>query len=175
MLKPIETHYRGYRFRSRLEARWAVFMDALGVAWTYEVEGFDLGVAGLYLPDFWLPQIECWVEIKGLPPTHAEIQKAQALASAGGRPVVLFAGEVDPRIVGGIATDRWYPAAYAWASCSVCGWVDIIDIVAARTVHCPQCNVVRWFRFTSPALRSAYDAARGARFEHGEQPHKAAS
>ena len=27
----IETEYCGYRFRSRLEARWAVFLDALGI------------------------------------------------------------------------------------------------------------------------------------------------
>lgn len=51
-IKPIETHYKGYRFRSRLEARWAVFFDALGVEWEYEPEGFDLGAAGWYLPDF---------------------------------------------------------------------------------------------------------------------------
>ena len=42
-LKAIETFYNGYRFRSRLEAKWAVFMDALGVRWEYESEGFDLG------------------------------------------------------------------------------------------------------------------------------------
>ena len=30
-IKPIETIYNGYRFRSRLEARWAVLFDALGV------------------------------------------------------------------------------------------------------------------------------------------------
>ena len=29
-LRPIETHYNGYRFRSRLEARWAVFFEAMG-------------------------------------------------------------------------------------------------------------------------------------------------
>ena len=29
MIKAIETVYNGYRFRSRLEARWAVFFDAL--------------------------------------------------------------------------------------------------------------------------------------------------
>jgi hypothetical protein len=39
---PIETLYRGYRFRSRLEARWAVFFDVAGIPWQYEVEGFDL-------------------------------------------------------------------------------------------------------------------------------------
>lgn len=32
-IKPIETKYKGYRFRSRLEARWAVFFDALGISW----------------------------------------------------------------------------------------------------------------------------------------------
>ena len=32
--------------RSRLEARWSVFFDALGLAWRYQIEGFDLGAAG---------------------------------------------------------------------------------------------------------------------------------
>ena len=54
-IKAIETRYKGYRFRSRLEARWAVFFDALCIEWEYEREGFVLPY-GPYLPDFWLPQ-----------------------------------------------------------------------------------------------------------------------
>lgn len=50
-LKPIETTYKGYRFRSRLEARWAVAFDSLGWDWQYEVEGYELR-GGRYLPDF---------------------------------------------------------------------------------------------------------------------------
>lgn len=46
MIKAIETKYKGYRFRSRLEARWAVFFDALGVRWEYEIEGFEKDVGG---------------------------------------------------------------------------------------------------------------------------------
>jgi hypothetical protein len=61
-IRPIETCYKGYRFRSRLEARWAVFLDALGVPWQYEPLGFDLGGVR-YLPDFWLPKIRTWLEI----------------------------------------------------------------------------------------------------------------
>jgi hypothetical protein len=62
-IKPIETKYQGYRFRSRLEARWAVFFDMLSIKWEYEKEGFNLdGV--YYLPDFWLPDQRCWIEIK---------------------------------------------------------------------------------------------------------------
>ena len=50
VIKAIETKYKGYRFRSRREARWAVFFDKLNVVYEYEPEGFDLD--GLwYLPD----------------------------------------------------------------------------------------------------------------------------
>lgn len=52
MIKAIETRYKGYRFRSRLEARWAVYFDALELEWEYEPEGFDLGNGEYYLPDF---------------------------------------------------------------------------------------------------------------------------
>lgn len=51
-IKPIETIYNGYRFRSRLEARWAVFLDSLGVKYEYEPEGFELPDGTRYLPDF---------------------------------------------------------------------------------------------------------------------------
>lgn len=52
MIQAIETVYKGYRFRSRLEARWAVFFDALKLEWEYEPEGFELGKGIRYLPDF---------------------------------------------------------------------------------------------------------------------------
>lgn len=65
-IKAIETRYAGCRFRSRLEARWARFFDFLGVRWEYEKEGFDLGKSGAYLPDFWLPDLGIWYEIKGV-------------------------------------------------------------------------------------------------------------
>ena len=42
-LKPIPTRYNDYRFRSRLEARWALFFDHLGIAYQYEPEGFEHG------------------------------------------------------------------------------------------------------------------------------------
>lgn len=71
MIKPIETFYHGQRFRSRLEARWAVFFDACGAEWEYEPEGFDVGNGVLYLPDFRLHNLQgrggptIWVEVKG--------------------------------------------------------------------------------------------------------------
>jgi hypothetical protein len=62
-IKAIETHYKGYRFRSRLEARWAVFLDAMHVKWYYEHEGYELS-SGWYLPDFWLPELGLHIEVK---------------------------------------------------------------------------------------------------------------
>ena len=63
-IKPIETIYKGYRFRSRLEARWAVFFDALGVEYEYEPEGYEFDDGTRYLPDFQLKDEDIFVEVK---------------------------------------------------------------------------------------------------------------
>lgn len=65
-VKIIETKYRGIVFRSRLEARWAVFFDQLGIEWQYEPQGFEKD-GDRYLPDF---RLSCkggdvWAEVKG--------------------------------------------------------------------------------------------------------------
>lgn len=64
-IKPVETEYNGYRFRSRLEARWAVFFDAAGIKYEYEPEGFETTKNARYLPDFYLPDFDTHVEVKG--------------------------------------------------------------------------------------------------------------
>lgn len=68
-IKAIETSYKGYRFRSRLEARWAVFFDALGLRWHYELEGFNFDEL-CYLPDFYLPDWDVYLEVKPDMPTN---------------------------------------------------------------------------------------------------------
>ena len=61
----LESTYKNQKFRSRLEARFAIFFDALGCEWQYEPEGFRLP-SGNYLPDFYLPKVEggAWIEVK---------------------------------------------------------------------------------------------------------------
>lgn len=75
-IKAIETRYKNYHFRSRTEARWAVFFDVLQMNWQYEAEGYQLP-SGLYLPDFYLPRNEIFIEIKGLAFTSLEKQKCK--------------------------------------------------------------------------------------------------
>lgn len=57
MIKAIETIYDGYKFRSRLEARWAVFFKSLEIKYEYEPEGFMLPSGAKYLPDF---RVKCY-------------------------------------------------------------------------------------------------------------------
>ena len=90
MIKAIETVYNGYRFRSRLEARWAVFFDTLGIEYDYEPEGFDLGELGYYLPDFYLPEMETWAEVKGGEPSKKDFKKMVAFSSAVEQPIILL-------------------------------------------------------------------------------------
>lgn len=96
-IKAIQTKYKGYNFRSRLEARWAVFFDAIKTNWQYEPEGFDLGEAGLYLPDFYLEDIDCWAEVKAKPLNQAERSKAFALSSFTNKPVIELLSIPEPQ------------------------------------------------------------------------------
>ncbi len=90
-IKAIQTNYKGYRFRSRLEARWAVFLDSIGESWEYEKEGYLLPT-GAYLPDFWLPRMNCWLEIKGVNPTENERQLCAELMETTGFAAVMAWG-----------------------------------------------------------------------------------
>src|SRR5215831_3951696 len=101
-ISAIETRYGGYRMRSRLEARWAVFFDECGLKWHYEVEGFRIDTdEGLYnyLPDFWLEAGQ-WAEVKGILNAESVIRLcaiASALTQCGsGNDLVVF-GELPRR------------------------------------------------------------------------------
>ena len=92
-MEPIETEYKGYRFRSRLEARWAVFLNHIGVEWDYEPQGFEFDGGEKYLPDFWIETWDCWIEVKGPEPTDQDKRFAYLLAEGSGKPVILSYGQ----------------------------------------------------------------------------------
>jgi len=101
--------YRGIRFRSRTEARWAIYFEALGIPWEYEVEGFALP-SGNYAPDFLLPPRDSvparWVEIKNGPVTEIDQRLARELAELTGLAVVTFVG---PPITSRDSGMEWRP------------------------------------------------------------------
>ena len=63
-IKSIDTEYNGYKCRSRLEARWLYFFDLMDVKYEYEPQGVTDGHGFAYLPDIYLPDFNCYVEIK---------------------------------------------------------------------------------------------------------------
>lgn len=174
VLRALPTEYEGYQFRSRTEARWAVFFDRADIKWDYEREGFEFG-GERYLPDFWLPDLERWLEVKGVAPTQDEQRKAQWLADGTGFDVLLAFGE--PRCPTGsygrdddsmwiLGTDLW-DSAYWWCQCNGCGLVDATFNGRAARLRC-RCIVSKdhledkAYNYDSPRLVAAYDAARTA-------------
>lgn len=221
MIKAIETGYKGFRFRSRLEARWAIFFDVLDVPWEYEPEGFDLtqqakeavnaytkaqgldrqerlvestdefakhmfhfwnrdeitwlinelsgGKKLFYLPDFYLPTLKRYIEIK-------PYIGAGSWGNPEHAPIKLLGGYLVHGVPG------------TWGEYEVCTFEDIEQYFG----YCPICNTfgvgfLAWAEriCSDPAkcphgrkdrldqtkpFQNAIIAARSARFEHGETP-----
>lgn len=169
VIKPIETSYSGYRFRSRLEARWAVYFDAMGIRWDYEVEGFDLGKFGYYLPDFYLPDAGFWVEVKPGVPSLEALRKANRLMVQSLKGVI---------ILDGVPEDRAY---YFLCECGWKNpWYSESEITVSDLFLCYYKEPGRFYVSTGgdntypgsathngfPEVRKGVNAARSARFEH---------
>lgn len=57
--------YNDIVFRSATEARWAMYFDEMGIKYKYEPHYIALAeINQSYLPDFYLPDLEMYVEIK---------------------------------------------------------------------------------------------------------------
>lgn len=61
----LETSYKQYDMKSRLEARTAYLLDALNIEWEYEQSQHLLTNGEIYIPDFYLPEHEQFIECKG--------------------------------------------------------------------------------------------------------------
>jgi hypothetical protein len=183
MIKAIETYYSGYRFRSRLEARWAVFFDAITIKYQYEPEGYILADGTPYLPDFYLPDYGYYVEIKGKEPTDAEKLKAASLD----KQTYIFYGDVP--YPNPLEQDDWDNAiavfgideedgsvildtGYWWCECPRCGCVDLHwhGRIGRSKYHKTWCDPhEKEFGANTPRLLNAYAKARSARFEFAER------
>lgn len=193
MIKPIQTRYAGYFFRSRLEARWAVFFDTLRLDWSYEPEGFELVRHGYYLPDFrvMMRGYPVWFEIK--PGNEAEYPPfTEFINSSPGSWRGAVLNEIpDPRYVSR-SQGYWYPPCkdtpyclwgqteedmpdggwdnhFRFCVCKQCGEVGFeFDGRSARIGCGCSCHKDSDKNYTPdhPRIVAAFAAARAARFEH---------
>lgn len=178
-LTPLETHYAGCAFRSRLEARWAVFFDVWGVKWRYEPDAFLLPSGRAYLPDFFLEGIgyveckptresddgkmnelgalspeqadECFVIYRDVP-APSEIPDSGALVMEFENEWIMKAGD---------------DASYWFTHCPTCGKKGITYQGRSSRLGCPCCAGVHdrtWNDRAVTPLRVAAVAARSMRF-----------
>jgi hypothetical protein len=191
-LQALPTSYSGRRFRSRVEARWAVWFDACGIPWDYEPEGYYLGTAGNYLPDFHLENAECFFEVKGAPANDLEKAKAQALSTVSGLPVIIHSGRIvqptprfDPEgdpppihMPQVIVFDTWSGERGGEGCpgfvclCESCGgdtpyYCALLDALYGTWGGPGRCSDVRYLLERYEARRP-FEASTSARFEHGE-------
>lgn len=176
--KPIDTHYNGYKFRSRLEARWAVFFDELQIPYAYESEGFDLGEFR-YLPDFHLTNglvlhefkptqlNKIWVEIKpDLSLEEDERQKIAQFVKQTDYHILLIAGHPDInvslRFIDHHPETGWFVTDVRWIELPG-GEIGLVPIEFLN-------NNELLSQTNAPRLRHALDKARQARFEFGQTP-----
>jgi hypothetical protein len=186
-IKAIDTIYSGYKFRSRLEATWAVFYDYLGIKYEYEKEGYDLGDGLWYLPDFWLPELNMWIEVKPEKPNAVEEQKAKRLVSSLGYPLAFAVGQIragkrysgdanpheiwflgDPVPIGNGIKDLCCDWPYLWCRCS-CGKFGL-EYSARNERICGNGHPQEYLgdEFHIDPIFEAYQAAQQMRFEkHG--------
>ena len=208
-IKAIETRYAGCHFRSRLEARWAVFFDHLGIEWQYEPQGFawEAGThvdqwgneekmeGGMYLPDFWLPSIQTWYEVKGEEPTDKENRIHWEFVVVSGKRHITAFGDIPSNPGYWFDTDSMIlngcqDYSYTWCLCPFCGKAGIefngrgarvcgVDHSCVGKCTGDDCSIKpimpfsgRWddkgYTYSNPKILAAYEAARSARFEHGQ-------
>jgi hypothetical protein len=88
----------GVHFKSRLEARWAIFFQTAGIEWQYEPRRFRIeSVRGVYTPDFFLPGMDLWVEVKP-EEQFADFVLLSDFVQSSGKRIALLTGypSVDP-------------------------------------------------------------------------------
>jgi hypothetical protein len=174
-MNAIDTLYKGNFFRSRLEARWAVFFNTLGLRYEYEPEGFTDGKGSMYLPDFYLPDVclrdtshmGVFIEVKPESYDLIDIPASEwfsgNLALVKGLPNGLIWGDW-----GGNGSNEMYQLCPWWDNymrfymCKDCGCVKI-EFSESNYAYCPSCKSENC---DYNALEYAAAKASTARFEH---------
>lgn len=105
------TVHKGIQMRSRLEARFARFLDAEGLFWQYEPNAFS-GDGGDYLPDFLLAG-DVYAEVKPFDEARMEdaLERMQVIRQSEPAAVLVLA--TDRGVLAINVGNRWRPASFA--------------------------------------------------------------
>lgn len=126
-----------------------MFMRAAGVPFEYEIEGFDLGAGLCYIPDFYLPFQDAFMEVKSPTAGLIDWAKINALSLATKKVVFVFTQNPSMPLWKSFGTTESSAKAirewgedehYIWCECPHCGKVGIcFDGRADRLpCNCPK-------------------------------------
>ncbi len=174
-IKPIKTRYNGYLFRSRAEARWAVLFDELNIKYIYEPEGYELSDGTRYLPDFYLPEIKTYFEVKPEPGRITDYERQK---------IHQFLQDLEPRFCIGYS-DMTFQTNAGWEDYGT--WPETVEesmlcecysckhrcfLTMTGGWECPYCGEVgdnfKWLALGDEPDHSAFKKARAAQFEFTE-------
>ena len=105
-----------------------MFFNTTGILYRYEHEGYSVGNTW-YLPDFWLPEQSCYIEIKPKAPGAKELRLMKLLVKGTRSRGYIIPGEIPypyPR-------EAWI-TGYTWTKKG-----EFKEITPGSWVECPVC------------------------------------
>jgi hypothetical protein len=179
--RPKPTWYNNYYFRSKLEAKWAVFFDLMKIKWEYEPEPFTCDDGSQYTPDFYLPKTYLrntkgvYVEIK--PEGFNELGYNQRIASSlkNSQLIVLYGDPI--RAIIDVHTRNnsneqlcpWWDDYMVFMYCDSCN-TSKFEFNEGNYYFCPVCKSPT--EITSTAISHAAEVARNFRFQFYDPRNK---
>lgn len=140
VIKAIPTTYNGKKFRSLLEATWAEWLDQNNIKWVYEFHDIQLSDGTRYIPDFYLDEVDTFIEVKGfmdrLEKPYKLIQelKKESQNWPDNGTMVLLAGPIGTFY----NIDEAYYGGFHLVKCSKCGCVSIVTRLGSYS--CRACG-----------------------------------
>ena len=167
-----EINWNGYRMRSKIEAKWALFFETISVQYFYEPDTIALKRGDKivnYLPDYFLPNFECYIEIKlDKCPTVDECSKCHMLAVQTGKDVFLFYEELGKKHTNGYmykGTTGAFLPQMRFVQCPRCSAFGITHMGLVAAMKCGCCkNDGDITNSESYALKEAVKQVRSERF-----------
>ena len=139
-----QTIFDGHVFRSRTEARWAIFFNEMQLAYTYEPNCYEFPLSPhsvllathpsktiKYIPDFFIPSLQVFIEIKPHVPNTIECIKAFLLAEQTSLPVFVC-WDLKKMHTVAFFPDGRIELEYTFKQCTACNTINITDLRALR-------------------------------------------
>ena len=140
---PVQSiEYMGETFKSFTEVRWAYIYQQLGIRYLYEPQLYKFIDGTRYKPDFYLPDLDCFVETKYDNLGMRALRKAVNLSRHTGKVVYIFDGfqigkwQQDNSESAVKVDENTVRFKYRWCECPGCQKLGIEHKGDERLIQC---------------------------------------